>query len=111
MRAPRRRYAFAAAESNLRRGLRARRGHALTTEDDLAAAVHTASIHTAPGGVAIFAPDFVREALRNDRSDRRRGRQPRDALPGVDVGSGSSDTTYVVDYSYLLGKARRSRPS
>ena len=64
MRAPRRRYAFAAAESNLRRVFVHDAVMHLTTEDDLAAAVHTASIHTAPGGVAIFAPDFVREALR-----------------------------------------------
>ena len=35
----------------------------LTTEDDLASAIKTASIHCKPGGVALFAPDFVRETF------------------------------------------------
>lgn len=33
----------------------------MTTREDLAAALATAYAHTAPGGVALFQPDFVRE--------------------------------------------------
>jgi hypothetical protein len=35
----------------------------LTSEDDLSRAIETAFIHTKPGGVALFVPDFVRETF------------------------------------------------
>jgi hypothetical protein len=35
----------------------------LTTEEDLRAAIETASLHCKPGGVALFAPDHVRETF------------------------------------------------
>ena len=38
----------------------------LTTEDDLRQAVTTAFVHCRPGGVAIFAPDHIRENFRPD---------------------------------------------
>ena len=34
----------------------------MTTEDDLMAAITTAAVHCRPGGVALFAPDWVRES-------------------------------------------------
>jgi trans-aconitate methyltransferase len=75
----------------------------LTTEKDLRAAAETAFIHTAPDGAAIFAPDFVREGLR----------EMTDTIAGVDGDRAlrcltwtwdpdPHDTTYVVDYAYLL---------
>src|SRR5918993_593735 len=35
----------------------------LTSEDDLRLAMATAFVHCRPGGVALFAPDFVRETF------------------------------------------------
>ena len=43
----------------------------MTTEPDLRMAIDTAFVHCRPGGVALFAPDFVRENFRAvDRSRR-----------------------------------------
>jgi len=36
----------------------------MTTESDLRMAIETAFVHCAPGGAALFAPDFVRENFR-----------------------------------------------
>jgi SAM-dependent methyltransferase len=78
----------------------------MTTEADLRMAVETAFVHCRPGGVALFAPDFVAE---NFRSSTDHG--------GCDAdGRGlrylewtwdpdPSDTTYVADYAYLLREA------
>jgi SAM-dependent methyltransferase len=75
----------------------------LTTEADLARAIETAFVHCRPGGVAIFAPDYVRETF-----------APRTSHGGHD-GDGRAlrylewtwdpdplDSTYVVEYAYLL---------
>lgn len=35
----------------------------MTTRDDLAAALRTAFVHCAPGGVALFCPDYVKETF------------------------------------------------
>ena len=75
----------------------------MTTESDLHQAVETAFLHCRPGGVALFAPDYVRDNFR----------------PGTDHGGSDgesrglrylewtwdpdpSDSTYVVDYAYML---------
>lgn len=75
----------------------------LTTEEELAAAARTAFIHTAPGGAAIFAPDFVKEALR-EMTELLEGTAGNRTLRGLawtwDPDPG--DTTYIVDYTYLL---------
>lgn len=75
----------------------------LTTEEDLHAAARTAFLHTAPGGAAIFAPDFVRETLR-EMTETLEGSDGNRTLRGIawtwDPDPG--DTTYVVDYAYLL---------
>lgn len=75
----------------------------LATEDDLRQAMETAFVHCRPGGVAIFAPDHVREHFA-DSTDH-----------GGHDGEGRSlrylewtwdpdpaDTTYTADYAYLL---------
>ena len=36
----------------------------LTTETDLRQAIETAYVHLRPGGVAVFAPDFVKETFK-----------------------------------------------
>jgi SAM-dependent methyltransferase len=75
----------------------------MTTIADLRAALETAYEHCRPGGVAVFAPDYVKESF----------------LPGTDCGGQDGggrgmrylewtwdpdpeDTTYTVDYAYLL---------
>ena len=78
----------------------------MTTEADLAAAIATAATHCRPGGVALFAPDHVRETFR----------------PGTDCGGHDgparamrylewswdpdpADTTCTTDYTYVLRTA------
>lgn len=75
----------------------------LTRESDLAAAMETAAAHCRPGGVAVFAPDYVEETFQ----------------PGTDDGGADGDgralrylewthdrdpsrTTYAVDYAIVL---------
>jgi SAM-dependent methyltransferase len=75
----------------------------MRTVEELRAALATAFVHCRPGGVALFAPDWVRETFR----------------PGTDHGGHDgatrglrylewtwdpdpTDTTYVVDLAYLL---------
>jgi SAM-dependent methyltransferase len=75
----------------------------LTSESDLAAAMATAFVHCRPGGVVLFAPDYVRETFRaatdcggSDGPDRgmRYMEWVTDPNP--------ADTTFIVDYAYLL---------
>ena len=75
----------------------------MTTRADLAAAAATAFAHTRPGGVALFAPDYVRESFA-DKAE----------LHGNDDGARSlrclewawdpdpADDTYMVEYAFLL---------
>ncbi len=75
----------------------------MTTEEDLRAAIETAFAHCRPGGVALFAPDYVRENF----------------IPGTSHGGHDGDgrslrylewvhtpdpagTSYFADYAYLL---------
>jgi hypothetical protein len=79
----------------------------MTTENDLRKAIETASIHCKPGGAALFAPDHVRENFQagtdhggNDAQDGRGLRYLEWTWdPDPD------DTTYTVDYVYLLREA------
>ncbi len=75
----------------------------MTTEEDLRRAIATAFVHCRPGGVALFAPDHLKETFA-DGTDH-----------GGHNGDGRSlrylewtwdpdpaDSTYTVDYAYLL---------
>lgn len=82
----------------------------MTTEDDLRAALTTAFVHCRPGGVALFAPDHVAERFHpstdhggHDGADRslRYLEWTWDPDP--------HDTTYVVDYAYLLREGQTTR--
>lgn len=77
----------------------------MTSEADVRQVFESAYLHCAPGGVALFAPDYLRENF-----------QPGTDHGGYDAADGSrgmrwvewrwdpdpSDTSYVVDYGYLL---------
>lgn len=75
----------------------------LLTEDDLRLAIATAYTHLRPGGVAVFAPDHVRE---NFSSHTDCGGHDGDgrALRYLEwtTDPDPTDTTYQVDYAYLL---------
>jgi SAM-dependent methyltransferase len=75
----------------------------MTTEADLRLAIETAFLHCRPGGVALFAPDHVTENFQPSTDHGGHDSQThglrylewtRDPDP--------ADTTYVVDYAYLM---------
>jgi SAM-dependent methyltransferase len=76
----------------------------LTTEADVRQAIDTAFIHCRPGGAALFAPDHVRENFPGSVTDHGghdgdgRGLRYLEWTWDPDP----SDTTYTVDYAYLL---------
>ena len=75
----------------------------LLTEDELREAIATAHTHLRPGGVAVFAPDHVRESFRpyTDHGGHDGvGRALRYLEWTTDPDP--ADTTYQVDYAYLL---------
>jgi SAM-dependent methyltransferase len=78
----------------------------MTTEADLRMAIETAFVHCKPGGVALFAPDFVRE---NFRASTDHGGHDRDgrSMRYLDWtwDPDPSDSTYVADYAFLLRSA------
>jgi hypothetical protein len=75
----------------------------MTTESELRQAIETAFVHCRPAGVALFCPDYIRE---NFEAGAEHG--------GEDAGARGmrwlswqwqrhpGDTTYFVDYAYLL---------
>ncbi len=75
----------------------------LTTEDDLRLAIETAFVHCRPGGVAIFAPDHVREnfAPRTSHGGHDGQRRALRYLEWI-TDPDPTDTTYLVDFAYLL---------
>lgn len=79
----------------------------MTSLDDLAAAVRTAFVHCRPGGVALFAPDALRETFRETTNcggteDGERALRYLQWLWDPDP----SDDTYVADWVCLLRDGR-----
>jgi SAM-dependent methyltransferase len=76
----------------------------MTTAEDLAAAMATAFAHTRPGGVALFAPDYVAETFRPSTDhgghDGPDGRGLRYLEWTWDPDP--TDTTYTTDFAYIL---------
>ena len=75
----------------------------LTTLAELSQAIETAWIHCRPGGVALFAPDTLRETFKPDTSHggsdgATRGMRYLEWTWDPDP----SDDTYLTDYVYLL---------
>jgi SAM-dependent methyltransferase len=79
----------------------------MTSKVDLSAALETAYIHLRPGGVVLFAPDHVRENFSPDTDhgghDAPDGRGLRYLEWTWDPNP--NDTTYTVDYAYLVRDA------
>jgi SAM-dependent methyltransferase len=75
----------------------------LLTEDELRQAIATAYTHLRPGGVAVFAPDHVRETF-SEHTDCGGHDGDGRALRYLEwtTDPDPADTTYVVDYAYLL---------
>lgn len=78
----------------------------LTTEADLRKALETAFLHTREGGAALFAPDHVRENFRPSTDHGGHDGQER-SLRYLEWtwDPNPSDTTYLVDYAYVLREA------
>ena len=75
----------------------------MTTADDVRQALGTAYAHCRLGGAALFAPDHVRETFRQGVDDGGRDGDDR-ALRYLEWtwDPDPTDTTYVVDYAYML---------
>ena len=75
----------------------------LTTESDLRQAMTTAFVHCRPGGVAIFAPDAMRETFVPQTDHGGHDGEGR-ALRYLEWtwDPDPADTTYLVDYAYVL---------
>lgn len=79
----------------------------MTTIEDLRAAIETAAIHCKPGGTVIVLPDYVTETFaagdEHGGEDGADGRAFRYLEWHWDPDP--ADTTYVVDYAFLLREA------
>ncbi|HEV2036446.1 MAG TPA: class I SAM-dependent methyltransferase [Candidatus Dormibacteraeota bacterium] len=75
----------------------------MTTEADLRAVMETAFEHLRPGGVALFAPDFVRETF-VEYTDHGGNDTDRGSVRFVQwtTDPDPNDTTYFVDFGILI---------
>ena len=75
----------------------------MTSEIDLRRAMETAFVHCRPGGAALFAPDNLRENFKA-QTDHGGHDTPHRSLRYLEWtwDPDPNDTTYVVDYAYLL---------
>jgi SAM-dependent methyltransferase len=75
----------------------------MTTDADLKAAIATAAAHLKPGGIAVFAPDFVRETF-VEYTDHGGNDAERGAVRYVQwiTDPDPSDTSYIVDFGILI---------
>ena len=79
----------------------------MTSEADLRAVMRTAFEHCRPGGIALFAPDFVRETF-VEYTDHGGNDTPKGSVRFVQwtTDPDPSDTTYLVDFGILLRDGR-----
>jgi hypothetical protein len=78
----------------------------IVTEADLRRVMETAFVHCRPGGAVLFAPDYVRETFapatdHGGADGTERGLRYLEWMTDPDA----NDTSYVVDYAYLLREA------
>jgi SAM-dependent methyltransferase len=78
----------------------------LTTLDDLRQAIQTALTHCRPGGVALFAPDHVRENFAEGTESGGNDGEGR-AVRWLEwtFDPEPSDSTYVTEFAYILHRA------
>lgn len=78
----------------------------MQTPEDLRATIETVALHCRPGGVALFAPDYVMETFRPSTSHGGHDGPDR-ALRYLAWTRAPADgeRTYVVDYAYVLREA------
>jgi len=79
----------------------------MTTEDDLRAAITTAYTHCAPGGVALFVPDAVRETFQPATEHGGRDAAPEEGDRALrylywTFDPDATDTTYRAEFAFLL---------
>ena len=76
----------------------------MLTEEDLRAAMETAFVHCRRGGVAVFVPDHLRDNLRPSTDHGGEDGEDGRALRYLEwtYDPDPNDTTYTVDYAYLL---------
>ena len=79
----------------------------MTTEDDLRAAITTAYLHCAPGGVALFVPDAVRETFQPATEHGGRDAAPGETDRGLrylewTFDPDPTDTTYTAEFAFVL---------
>jgi SAM-dependent methyltransferase len=78
----------------------------MTTAEDLRLAIETAFVHCRPGGAALFAPDHLREHFRTGTDyGGHDGDQRAVRFLEWTWDPDPLDTTYTVDYAYLLRDA------
>ena len=79
----------------------------MTTEKDLRAVLKTAAEHCKPTGVALLAPDFVRETF-EEYTDHGGSDTPKGSVRYVQwiTDPNPSDTHYLVDFGILLRDAK-----
>lgn len=82
----------------------------MSTIDDLRRAMETAFVHCRPGGVALFCPDHVAETFESSTDHGGHDGNGR-ALRYLEWtwDPDPSDSTYLVDYSYLLRTGTETR--
>jgi SAM-dependent methyltransferase len=75
----------------------------MTSEGDLRRAIATAFVHCRPGGAAVFAPDHLRDNF-EPSTDHGGHDGPERGLRYLEwtTDPDPSDSTYTVDYAYLL---------
>lgn len=82
----------------------------MTTEDDLRTALETARIHCKDGGRALFMPDMIRETFvsltTHGGHDGSAGKARSIRYIEWTFDPDPSDTTYTVDFAYLLREGR-----
>lgn len=75
----------------------------MTTLEDLQRAVETAFVHCRPGGAVLLAPDFTRETfIAESEHGGSDGKERGLRYLAWTCDPDPDDTTYVVDYAYML---------
>ncbi|HEY2381662.1 MAG TPA: class I SAM-dependent methyltransferase [Terriglobia bacterium] len=82
----------------------------MTTEGALRRALETARVHCRPGGTALFMPDVIRETFVSLTTHGGHDGDPQDgrSIRYIEwtFDPDPSDTTYTVDFAYLLREGR-----